>query len=254
MWQAIDSAVMRKRFTLGGLTGSRHPVPSNDIFLGDGYTAVPDNAVLNPAIKRCRWATGLCSFLPFWSLSISAGCRTQDVIFGVSPARGLLSAEMKCKCKQDPREPEGWEPSSRLSKSLGFTLQCFFFFFLIWCIDQSDKGRTYFCATQRLKQMVEGMIFCLCGSFKIVCVDIKRMEAYFGGNMNGVWQPSALAFVSVFDSERLGNLLTTPKTFFFFFPSTFRPLETSQGERERRKYILLTSGSHIINYLASHIR
>lgn len=241
---------MRKRFTLGGLTGSRHPVPSNDIFWGDGggwlYGSIPDNAVFNPAIKRCRWATGLCSLLPFWSLSISAGCRTQDVIFGVSPARGLLSAEMKCKCKQDPREPEGWEPSSRLSKSLGFILQCFY---LIWCIDQSPRGqRTYLF----LCQMVEGMIFRLCGSFKIVCVDIIRMEGYFGGNMKGVWQPSALAFVSVFDSERLGNLLTTPKT--FFFSSIFRPLETSQGERERRKYILLTSGSHIINYLASHIR
>lgn len=59
------------------------------------YTS-PDNVVYNPAIKRCRWATGLCSFLPFRSLSISAGCWTQGAIFGVSPAWGLLSAEMKC--------------------------------------------------------------------------------------------------------------------------------------------------------------
>lgn len=113
MWQVIDSVAKAYHTAVKKIHITRfHPgirfhqmtFLGMVLVVGGGkvFRSSPDNVVLNPAIKRCRWATGLCSFLPFWSLSISAGCWTQDAIFGVSPAWGLLSAEMNCK-----RRPQG---------------------------------------------------------------------------------------------------------------------------------------------------
>lgn len=115
---------------------------------GEVWHTRPDSSVPNPAIKRCRWAAALGSFLPFRSLSISVSW-TQDAIYGASPARGLLSAEMNRK-KRKQRKKQ--------SSSLFFLLESGSNR-IYWSVVKDTKSIFILCRTEN--KAVKEMIFCL---------------------------------------------------------------------------------------------
>lgn len=134
---------MRKRFTLGGLTGSRHPIPANDIFLGGRWgMVIPPYLTMRFLILRSKGAGGrpACAH-SFFVLELKYFCwmsNTRRYFWGLACARLIVSRdEMQVQAR--PTGTRGLRAKFPTFQKFGLYSTVLFFNLMYWSVAEGTE-------------------------------------------------------------------------------------------------------------------